>query len=523
MKNQQLSKIITTFNSILTTTLDYKTKYTECIKENGPSFQLQLLLSKTKDKENLFSEIEQYADTLNNNSKIFYLSLLLFFNPNPKYTNKILKECLSNNTIEIETKYFILYQIIAIGFPNPKIVNAETNLLKKELYFRIIQQYKELLGNSLNPIPQEQRNEKLIFLVTAQFLSLNHGPTKTALDRCETLQNLGYEVILINTAELLSHHKAIPFFDMRQGNYLEEYSNTNSINYYEKNIPFFQCSNSMPNINEMVNIFLIINEYKPQMILSIGSYNVTADLASALVPVGMIATVPSNLPITACQFHITGKQITEQDINNVKQFGFSKKNLIQSRFTSSFKKQTTNLTRTQLNLPEDKFILALIGGRLTYEATPEFLDAILTTVEFNTHIVFIGQYNNYDEITKTHSLLKENSTNLGHQSDVLAVLECCDLYLNPPRTGGGTSAVEALSKGVPVISYKSGDVYLSVGDTFGVDSQEEYIDKIKQYATDKAFYEQQSKKAVERTKILTDTNKELNDLLNTLQSHELFF
>ena len=46
--------------------------------------------------------------------------------------------------------------------------------------------------------------KKLIFVMIAPFTNLNHGLTKIALDRCMSLQELGYEVLLIHTCEFLS-------------------------------------------------------------------------------------------------------------------------------------------------------------------------------------------------------------------------------------------------------------------------------------------------------------------------------
>ena len=47
------------------------------------------------------------------------------------------------------------------------------------------------------------KNKDLVIILTSQFLSMNHGPTKTALDRAYILQKYyGKKVFLINTAEM---------------------------------------------------------------------------------------------------------------------------------------------------------------------------------------------------------------------------------------------------------------------------------------------------------------------------------
>ena len=47
--------------------------------------------------------------------------------------------------------------------------------------------YKMLIKKELKYIPKEERNTNFVLVITEQFLKTEHGPTKTALDRCRTL------------------------------------------------------------------------------------------------------------------------------------------------------------------------------------------------------------------------------------------------------------------------------------------------------------------------------------------------
>lgn len=356
----------------------------------------------------------------------------------------------------------------------------------------------------------------------AQFINLNHGPTKTALDRCMSLQELGYEVLLINTCEFLSSVGLIPFYGLVQANVNKELQSYNSVDFNNHVVPYYQASN-MPSLEGIINILLIVQEYKPYMIFNIGSYNLTADLCSNFLPVATVTTVPSSLPITKSQFHITGREIKTSDIEHMKKYGFGKENLITSTFTFTFKPQVHHYTREDLGLPEDKFLLVLVGGRLSKEISNEFLDLLLeTTNTSNTHLVFVGLFEQFEQLSSQNELFKKNATNLGMQGDVLAVLECCDLYINPRRTGGGTSAVEALFKGVPVLTFRSGDVYLNVGSDFGVDDEDSMIAKIKQYSKDKEYYKKMQFLGKEKADILMDSTKTIEQLIETIVVNPLF-
>jgi glycosyltransferase involved in cell wall biosynthesis len=84
--------------------------------------------------------------------------------------------------------------------------------------------------------------------------------------------------------------------------------------------------------------------------------------------------------------------------------------------------------------------------------------------------------------------------NLGFQNDMLAVLDCCDLYINPKRKGGGTSAFEAMYKGMPLVTLPVGDVGLAAGADFQAADYDEMIRQISEYKADREYYEVQSRR-----------------------------
>ena len=50
------------------------------------------------------------------------------------------------------------------------------------------------------------------------------------------------------------------------------------------------------------------------------------------------------------------------------------------------------------------------------------------------------------------------------RDDLPAILRCCDVYVNPPRMGGGFSVAEAMAEGLPVSSLCGSDGGDKVGD-----------------------------------------------------------
>ena len=161
-----------------------------------------------------------------------------------------------------------------------------------------------------------------------------------------------------------------------------------------------------------------------------------------------------------------------------------------------------------MGLPKDKFIIAVVGYRLDSDITPEFEELLKKIIDKNIFIAFIGEYQKYNSLVDENPELKECTRVLGLTDEILAWIENCDLYLNPHRKGGGTSGVEALFKGVPVITTPYGDVATNVGSDFWVESLEEVPELVKRYVDDREFYKMMSEKAKNRAKVLLDSEKE---------------
>lgn len=478
-----------------------------------------------KYTKNLYiKSLELMSAKLGHMNSIFLQSFLLHITQKSEYLENMLDVTANSSAFQAAEKYFLLFRYIRFSFLNSDISPRISTLLRK-LYHDIFEDYKHRVNQkctNVQPIPKESRNPNLVFVFTSQFLDLNHGPTKTALDRCyQLMKYMGKQVILINTAELLTFRGIVPFHKMGAGNVNTSLYNQNSIAYKDIEVPFYQPSAVMPDEDELLQLMEIVTKYKPYLIIGISGTSIATDLCGQLVPAVSISTVNSSLQTTKALFDVIGRPITEHDIKQLALSGKTAKNIIESVFTFDFKPQQQHYTREQLHLPKNEFLLAIIGGRLNQEVTEELLQTLLATAD--THLVFIGKYNPEQSKVLSQPENRRRYTYLGFQEDVLAILEHMNLYINPLRVGGATSAVEALYKGVPVLTLKHGDVYVAVGDSFAVDSFESMKSTIQDYVQDRQFYEQKSAEALTLAQRMMNTRGELERILKHVESSELFF
>jgi glycosyltransferase involved in cell wall biosynthesis len=205
-----------------------------------------------------------------------------------------------------------------------------------------------------------------------------------------------------------------------------------------------------------------------------------------------------------------------QDRELLKNVGYTEAHVIESVFTSGLKTQTEHITRLELGLQDDWFIMLVVGIRLDTEVTSEFMGMMENALEENMRVVFCGIFENYAECMESFPRLKEQSVYLGVCEDILSRVELCDLYINPTRRGGGTSCVEAMYKGLPVVTVNYGDVAVNAGEEFCVKDYNEMAEMIRKYAHDKAFYEDKSQRAKERSEVLLDTDGEFVKILQEM-------
>ena len=430
--------------------------------------------------------------------KLLLKSISLSYQPSAKKTNSYLEEVLSHKSITADNKYYVWNQFKFMNFRNlcksDKTTTIHTNRLYKEAY----DTYYSTFQSRLSPIPISERNPDTVVVFTIQLLGERHAPTKTTLERCKTLLSMGKKVVLVNTTEQYNNIGEIIDYNTATGSVLTEYYAYNHWTINDIQIPFFQLHEDCTIEDRIDNVLSILHEYKPYYILAIGTGSMLADLMSNVIPCFSMSLVFSTLPHSVNTYKILGRNMTADE----KQ-AYSSNNIIESRFTFELTPQKTHFTRTQFNLPEDAFLITIIGIRLDFEIDEDLLCILNNVCQKGCHIVFAGIFNTYTSKTEDYPDLKKHSTFIGYCEDILALMEICDLYVNPKRLGGGFSVIEAFEKGRPGVYLKTGDVYTSGGPAFSVDTYEDMQNTILKYKNDTVYYHKMSEIAKERAKLMT--------------------
>lgn len=436
-------------------------------------------------------------------------------------TDRLLSQLLKEPELGWKNQLYLLNQLQSIMFTRSEMRGEETGSLIWKLYNKIYEGFcQELeeqcdIGNRW--ITREERNQHLVLVLTSQMLSMQHAPTKTALDRCYILaKHMRKQVVLVNTAEKGGEVGNVILLSRYRTSYKEELGAKETIAYKDIQIPYMQCSAHMPNIKETISLLEWVKQEKPSCIVNIGGESLVADRMSEMLPVLTIATVFSHLALTRSQYQMIGRELNERDRKILVDRGKEENHVISGRFTFALKEQAGKLTRARLGIPEDCFALLLIGARIGKEVTDELLTMLLSMSEEKIFLVFVGEMD-YEAAKAAHPDLKEQGIYLGSQGDVLAVMELVDLYVNPYRNGGGSSVVEAMSKGIPAVTLPYGDVYVNTGETFAVPDYAAMKKTILRYVQDKEFYQKQAEAARQRADMLMDSKSAFTEVMEEFE------
>jgi len=522
-KELSLEKLLAAFESAwYQSTEYYRDKVSDELAEQGALLAWMMREQEEDVRKEIVEWVEAKVEEKRPIITIYLYSICLNICPCPVYVEKIINVITKNK--EQFTKnnlYFYAYQLFGVTFRNPEADTIEVKLAIWKLFREVYTLFKQEVTTSLERIPVGERNEKLIIVIAEQFLETSHGPTKTALDRCRAIMTkMNKEVFLICSNEVLPSLGKMPFCDQRIGVVCESNVEKEEIEWKGIKVPFFCIEEEMPDIQVINGILEIIRNMAPSKVVCIGGMGVLMNLVDYIVPCIDIGLCPSDLEPTIASYQTLGRSMSQKEEVLLQGMELEKTHVIESVFTSSLKPQEGHVTREKLGIPQDSFVIAVIGGRLYDEVDSDFLNMLNASWEDDYFVLFLGKFDsidsrleNYDKINASYTLMMVD--------DILAVLEVCNLYVNPIRKGGGTSSVEAMYKGIPVVTTNFGDVSVNAGEDFWVCNYTEMGKQIHRYYSEQEFYVRQSEIARRRAEILLDTESELVRIMEEYDKREL--
>lgn len=455
-------------------------------------------------------------------TEIWIYSFLIQIYKDKNLVRKFISRVKENEGMSWQQKIFVYWQIHHYLFVTPEATDEDTLIYNWRLMEEAFRITKKSFGLPAVKIEGKDLNDDYAVVIIEQFLAVQHGPTKTVLDRCAVLQKeLNKKVILINTAECMSVTGVVPYYDYCVGGYNESFLNDETVEWKGETISFYQCNRNMPDFLELRQLLNMILNIKPSIVVLVGGPSVLASLVNEYIPVFSVGLTQSGIVPSMASFMAVEERLLDKCGSIVEKMGRDKNCLIPGRFTFSLKPQTESHTREEFGIKEDEYVIAVIGTRLDEEITDSFMEMFEHIVFDKMRILIMGHCTRMDEILRKHPSVSDYIQYLGQCNDILSMLELCDIYVNPHRSGGATSAVEAMFKGKPVLTTDFGDVRGVVDEEFSYTSYEEMEKAIIDLYSNKDLYEKQSEHAKKLAEIDMDSPTEFKKMLKVYDERKL--
>ncbi|MBB2184186.1 glycosyltransferase [Lachnospiraceae bacterium MD1] len=431
----------------------------------------------------------------------------------------VLLENLSKGVFNVFYTNFYRWQIISRLF----LLNIKNSLYieRASLHSELVKQTQKMLGISYSLIPNEELNTNRIVLISEQLLSFKHGPSRNLLDYYYTLKYvLKKEVLLLVITEMPLHDKVKNLnygISYREFYYLDALDGSFSIKYQDETVNGYQCILNEDRLDEIKEIIRYVYNWKPYLVYNMGSENIIADILGSFTNE---VTIPFSYeyPVSEGHYLILARNIEDRDKHIVDYLYKRNQEIIESTFVYKLNDPIKKYNREEFDINENSFVVAIVGNRLEYEINDKFIVDLKNVLERNNSvcIVFIGNFDNFD-IIKDKIGFNERVKYIGYHEDLRGVLNIADVYLNPPRKGGGTSAVEAMAQGLPVITLGECDVAYAAGENFIYETYHSLPEVISKYKDDYEFYKSRSEQAILQATKVVDTKNVIQNILKVIE------
>ncbi|MCD7824789.1 MAG: glycosyltransferase family 4 protein [Clostridiaceae bacterium] len=448
--------------------LEYKQKYS--------------LFSKT-EKKNLLLEIKR---AYGKDAVVCLVSWLLL--------NIEINELLEDFVYFICMEHFDCYAGSMLEMQIRSKLNCSYDLLKM-LHEKNAERFQEELNRNYSAVPVNQRKKNRVVIATEQIkLPKYHAPSRCVFEIAYTLQkHLGYEVLILECPSDYPLPESL-WYGSRTGFCSGIQNDEERLIFSYKDVSFdiYRVFMKDKNRNSYNKMTAFVHRWKPFFVFSIGVLNPMVDLFGNMTTLAAMG-LTSGYPISGGQILIRlGMHDSDKEIEYKKHLNENQTQIFLSETMPHLKEESSHsYNRQEEGLPEDKFLIAVVGNRLDLEIDEQFLHVMNTIADKLPKAAFcvIGEVDKLKKMLAGNAIEKQIYY-MGYRKDLIGTYDLMDLYLNPKRVGGGFSGITALQAGIPVITLPDCDVARQVGENYIVSNYEEMIETTVRYAKDSSFYKQ---------------------------------
>lgn len=395
---------------------------------------------------------------------------------------------LTSESIDLFAADSILNQLRYIKFTNIALKDSyKTNRIINQ---KLLNEFKQKYLPNYPYTPYDEREKKRIVIATDQLLSINHAPTRIVLNICNYLaHDHGYEIyLLINLTSRDANRISQFWYNPNMFNFLKDLDGMFSVQYKETIIRGFQFEWAPDKISDISAACELINIWKPLCVFYIGGASYRHDIYKYYTTLISMPCTDGYI-VSEAQVLVSSLQSDSSYIKESIQYIKNTNQHIENiGVLCTLREDSGHIyKKVDYNIPDTGFLLCIMGNRLDAEMSDDFISMMqeLMYENANIYVAFIG------DCTRTFFAedLQSRVRFLGYQSELVEIMKMMDLFVNPPRKGGGSGATFALQAGVPIATLANNDVANFINNRLCCNNLDELKALIERYMNDKEFYD----------------------------------
>lgn len=399
---------------------------------------------------------------------------------------------------------------------------AKSGYWLRRLYTRLLEMAEAMVSAAGStpyrptaPLPGERQR---ILLSVTEAMPGEHPLLSQVLDIASSWrEHFDADILVVNTS-MPAQMPVSLVLDVTVGQTSDYLLNAKTIERHGESFAFAHNPHKLLQKNSFLWMADTLEAFQPHAVISLGPGNLLVD---ALTTGPRTMAIPNNkeVPLSAAQTLVVTEKPDTVTARLLSRAGVSPERIGSMPFAYRLPEVTGASDRSSFNFPADAFVFAIVGVRLQQDCTGAFLGALEQfAIDIpRAHFLFVGPVGSQHSFLGDRPTLQARARVLGFRSDVLALLQVCDAYLNPPRQGAGTSAAFALSAGLPIITLGDGDVAGVAGSDFCSATEDAYWRQAANLVTDDTLYASLSEAATARWAIASDTKARTQALVDLLE------